>query len=327
MINIQINGVRIHQKAGDTETEGLLLQHQLREKAQLSRSKRAARIPFDRAAQDYLTHIKATLSVRSHEMALTDYNKYLKPFFGLVLLNELDNKMLLKFQAHQKKQTFKGRKLANRTVNMHLGLVRKINNHAIQRALVPDNRLTYPMLREQKRVHAYFEPEEFARLTKHVSYDLALARIELGRYTGLRPKELAYLAWDDINLEAKTITVQAKPDAGFQIKTDEERVIPLNKEAVSLLKRLERSSRWVFAKGFKPVLNIRKAIKTAARLAGINRRVTPGMLRHTFATHLLQKGVDIETLRNLMGHKSIETTQKYLHSMKDSMKNAVELLT
>ncbi len=142
----------------------------------------------------------------------------------------------------------------------------------------------------------------------------------------MRPAELTYLAWSDVDFENETIRIQSKKE--WRIKTEQERIVPLGKEAMSVLRELYeiRKGKWIFSNTDKPVKDVRHALKTAAKRAGITKHVAPNMLRHTFACHSLKKGADLQAVSEILGHTSIETTNRYTHAIKESLKKSVQLL-
>ena len=71
---------------------------------------------------------------------------------------------------------------------------------------------------------------------------------------------------------------------------------------------------------------IQQIVKNAARKAGIKKKVTPHTLRHSFATHLLEAGADIRYIQQLLGHKSLRTTQIYTHVAGKDIKKLADLL-
>jgi integrase/recombinase XerD len=323
-INITLGGYRINRVAGKSKKEAKEIESELKtrfRRRQLNVADIARNHVFGIVAGEYLEHVKAVSSARTYDMYNTDYHKHVGPYFQNYVLQDIGNDILLSFQSAQKSKGY-----APRTVNIHMELVRKIMSFAKAKDYIGEIKLKYPMLREPKKLHSFLTPEEYKALKQHFSYERAKLRTILGRNCGLRPAELTYLAWPDIDFELKAIKVQSKPE--WKIKTDEERVVDLNKTAVSLLRRLyrERKGRWVFSDTDKPVKSIRRALQTAAKQAGLNKKVTPNMLRHSFCTHALLSGGDLISVKELMGHRHIETTEKYLHSIKEYNKKTVELL-
>jgi len=323
-INITLGGFRINRRAGNSRKEGKEIESELKTRfrlKQLNIEDIKRDTSFGVAATEYLEYIKETRSERTYEMYDKDYRKQLKPFFEYYILQDIGNDTLLSFQGKQKLNGY-----ANRTVNIHMELVRKIMNYAKTKKYIGKIELKYPMLREPKKLHAFLTPDEYKAFKKELSYHKAYLRTVFGRNTGLRPSELTYLAWGDVSFEMQRLTIQSKPE--WIIKTDEERVVHLNKTALSILHRLnkEKKGRWVFSNTDKPVKSIRGALRTAAKRAGLSKKVTPNMLRHTFATHALLLGGDVLSVKEQLGHRHLETTEKYLHAIKEYTKKTVELL-
>jgi len=143
---------------------------------------------------------------------------------------------------------------------------------------------------------------------------------------GLRVSEVSNLRIQDINLEAGFVRCVGKGQ--------KERVVPLGREAIVSLKRyLEKSRPSLLKKKHSDFLFLNhrgnrlsriyiwKMIKHYARLAGINSPIRPHILRHSFATHLLERGADLRALQEMLGHADISTTQIYTHINRDRLKS------
>lgn len=323
-IDVYLGGVRINRKAANTKKEAKEIAEELKTKFRLKQlhvTDLTNDVFFGFAAEEYLEHTKKTKSSRTYELDCGDYRKHIESHFTSCRLQDIDNELLNDFQENQKSAG-----LANRTVNIHIGLVRKIMNYSKEKKYITNVDLKYPMLVENKKEHAFLAFKEYELLINNVTYDLALKRIEFGSKTGLRPAELTFLAWPDVDFEMRTIKIQAKME--WKPKTSQERTVPLNKTAFSILKELykRRKGNWVFSNSNKPVKSIRTALRTAARNAGLTKKMTPNMLRHTFATHALIRGADLKSIQEILGQKNISTTERYLHGMKEIQRNAVSLV-
>jgi integrase len=140
----------------------------------------------------------------------------------------------------------------------------------------------------------------------------------LAMNTGLRRGELLSLQWSDINLDAKIITIQAG-----NAKNGRQRHLPLNKEALSVLTRWARQSG---GQGdvFEPQ-DVKKGWNALLDGAGI-KAFRFHDLRHDFASKLVRKGVDLNTVRELLGHADIKMTLRYAHLAPDGLAAAVAKL-
>jgi integrase/recombinase XerD len=144
--------------------------------------------------------------------------------------------------------------------------------------------------------------------------------------TGLRVSELVALTLDQVNLRTCVIRVSGKGG--------KERLVPLGEEAVSWVERYLREARGSFFRSNpdatlfpsnrgKPMTrqSFWHIIKRYARVAGIAKPLSPHVLRHAFATHLLNHGADLRAVQMLLGHSAITTTQIYTHVARERLKS------
>lgn len=139
-----------------------------------------------------------------------------------------------------------------------------------------------------------------------------LTIIELLFSTGIRISELCHLKVEDINFQERLLKIFGKGS--------KERIIYIgNDDVMNLLKLLikyNKNNKYLFLNKFNKQLSeqsVRILLTTIEKEKGLSTHITPHMFRHTFATTLLEKEVDIRYIQNILGHSSISTTQIYTH--------------
>jgi len=148
------------------------------------------------------------------------------------------------------------------------------------------------------------------------------AMLELLYATGMRVSELISLKYDDVNLTLNYILCR---------DTNKERVIPIENAAKSALEHYMSQVREAMCEGSDYLFtNLKgspmtrqgfwKLIKSYAKRAGIDKDITPHMIRHSFASHLVNNGADLKAVQEMLGHSDISTTQIYLRSRQSRIK-------
>jgi site-specific recombinase XerD len=189
----------------------------------------------------------------------------------------------------------------------------------------------FPKLRPpQRKLPRVLSEPEVERLLEAPESDTVLglrdrALLQLLYGTGLRASEAASLRERDVDLEQALVTVSGKGG--------HERSVPLN-AAVSEALRGYRRARgratpeapfFVSRRGRALTRGaVYERVRTGARRARLSQRVSPHRLRHTFATHLVRAGVGIVTIRDLLGHRQITSTQLYLHVTAQDLREAAD---
>ncbi len=148
-------------------------------------------------------------------------------------------------------------------------------------------------------------------------------------YTGMRLNEILSMTWQWIDLQTDVITVRNSQN--FQTKNKKERIIPLHTRVkeVFVKRYCPDLKELVFHRAPGVKLNpgfVSKSFKKAIRKTNLNPEYHFHTLRHSFASNLVQRGVSLYTLKVLLGHGSVKTTEIYSHLQADNLTQAVNLL-
>ncbi len=216
------------------------------------------------------------------------------------------------------------RSLKARSLSRHLIAIRGFFKFLLRIGHVPENpSALLDLPRAGRKLPRFLTLEEVDRLLQKPGGSSAQEErnqvmIEILYATGLRVSELTALTMDDLNLSKGFLRTMGKGS--------KERIVPIGKKAIQCLENYVKTGRATLLKNrissvLFPARRGRplsrqmfwKILKRRARQAGIRQEVSPHMLRHSFATHLIERGADLRSVQTMLGHANIVTTEIYTH--------------
>jgi integrase len=271
------------------------------------------KIKFDKFCEEYMEKY-AKVNKRSWSRDQISI-AHLNGFFDDKTLNEIATRDVENYKAHR--QTFVG----NSTINREMACLKCMFNLAVKWGYAKDNPVRgVSFFKENNQRVRFLEPQERKRLLAFCPPHLKPIVI-MALNTGLRKSEILNLTWSDIDFERRLIHVR-------QSKSGESRYIPMNNFLTETLqdvtKRLD--SPYIFCdESGKPYKSVKKSFNNALKKAGIKDFVFHD-LRHCYGSYLTMAGVDITTVKELMGHKTITMTLRYSHLSPSHKQAAVDKL-
>jgi len=277
--------------------------------------KKQQKINFSSFADEYLELYAKTNNVAWKRSIVPNLNP-LKRFFADKLLTEITPHLIEQFKVERVKQ------VSPAATNRALTLLKSMFNRAIEwekfDGLNPVTRVKF--FREDNHKLRYLEKEEIKRLIDSCE-DIIRPLVIVAVNTGMRRGELFNLKWQDIDLNKGVIHL-------LRTKNGDKREIPMNQTVKTAIIESKKYSisEYVFStiEG-KQFTVIKRPFARSLKRAGIeNFRFHD--LRHTFASQLAMASVDLNTIRELLGHKSLKMTLRYAHLSSNHKNQAVDLL-
>jgi len=258
----------------------------------------------------YLSKITIELKLRaSSPRTIESYHFFLKPF-----LESIDDPQ--KISVDQVKVFLADLidKYSNKSRSLAVSSLRFFFKRVVDR---PDIFVKLEVPKKEKKLPVVLSVQEVKALIDASSNQKSKLLIRFLYSSGLRVSELVNLKPQDLDFNQSMGWVRKG-------KGSKDRIFKI---AETLTKQLQRylskhPGKFVFSEN-EPMStrNVQMIIKTTAKKANINKRVTPHTLRHSFATHLLENGENLLVIQQLLGHENLETTRIYTHISQDQLKN------
>lgn len=284
------------------------------------------------AISSFLTHVKVEKGLSANTLAaykrdLAKFQEFAKK--RKLTLDAVTRDGLVDFLAGLYRA-----KLESRTVARHLVTLRNFFRFAQVQELIsedPSINLESPKIR--RSLPGYLRLEEIERLLEQPDAKTAFglrdrAMLEVLYSTGLRVSELTGLKVADLDSRVGSVRCIGKGD--------KERIVPVGRKALSTVEKYIRDGRPELVRGTRNAssaalfvnrrgaslsrVGVWKILSAYGRQAGLRVPLTPHVLRHSFATHLLERGADLRSVQLMLGHADISTTQIYTHVVEERLK-------
>jgi integrase/recombinase XerD len=280
----------------------------------------------------FLTHVRVEKGLSANTVAayrrdMAKFGEFAKK--RKLKLEEITRDVLVDFLASLYRQ-----KLESRTVARHLVTLRNFFRFAQVQDLIPsDPSLNLESPKIRRSLPGYLRLDEVELLLSQPDEKTPLglrdrAMLEVLYSTGLRVSELVNLRVMDLDTGIGCVRCIGKGD--------KERIVPIGKKALGLVERYLRDARpKLVGKGKQALattlfinrrgsplsrVGVWKILSAYGQQAGLRVCTTPHMLRHSFATHLLERGADLRSVQLMLGHSDISTTQIYTHVVEERLK-------
>ena len=203
------------------------------------------------------------------------------------------------------------------TINQRLSKLKAVFNTAMRWNMITENPVKgIQPLSVPERAPSFFSREDFQKLLSVIKEGWLRELVVFAVLTGMRRGEITNLRWQDVALSAKMLTIQSSPT--FKTKNGKRRVIPISDTALYILsaKQGRNPSEYVFTLNDAKISEgwLTHAFKKAVYDVRLkDDRLHFHSLRHTFASWLVQDGVSIYAVKELLGHSNVRTTEVYSH--------------
>lgn len=295
------------------------------------------RISLENFYKEFLSYAEFNLAPKTVGIVKLAFKHLLSFFPGNKPLDEIGLREVELFIRSLQKNAPKGYRVYFRTLKAAF-------NKAIDLGyLVTNPWIKVKLPKVQRNEPVVIDRLQLAIISQQIENETIRDMVIFGFYTGCRVGEITNLTWNNVDLNKRLIMIG---DKNFSTKGRKVRVIPMSGEVGKMLEaRSEKrsvfvfrtsprqgegkKSGYVFGKSNGMVYTtdaVSKAFKKACRKAGMDEDVHFHSLRHSFASNLVQKGVPLYSVKELLGHSSIQMTEIYSHLKLDDLREAIRKL-